>query len=1340
VSQQQQQQQDDDENDDDDWFDATYIEASHSIVCMNHKGTIVSVDAVTGTCDLVGEFENGIAAGAWSPDREILVILTAVHLPNSSSSSVLLSMNANFDVLAEISIQDIAENTFISMCWTDSGQLAINSVDRTDSKRKIRIYSTTTAAASDGLLMQSIGRTEDGSGTLAPHIAPTPMAWAGTGRCSHLLASIAQSSRNNKITVAFFEPNGLRHKEFSLRQEKEESMDNEISIPPQVIGLTWNLEADLLAVTILQPTNNGCSNCKVQLWHRSNYHWYMKKEFRWNTIISCVKFHDRDPYRLYVLLQNNHDDYNNNLRWIEYKLRWDSSSIDGESMVHVTDGRLWNCTHFEMAIVPPPMYAHTLTMSAPVSEVAFGIAGDPEYKRGVALLSNGDLVVSKVKNISNSFPTIVRAANWKESFEFEPATFRGLIVTQIRTNKFHLIAITSTWEQPEVDFLVEIAISWSEDEGPSAEAIIMGSHKLEGRCLAITEWQDSPGEALLQLEDGTLLEYVRESENNHLNSSECTIGTIVPSPGEALFEPCPWIAGMKHVSELDKISHSHHPRLIIGMSARGRLYCHDILLADSISSFLLSPGNQFLCYATAGTSCVLRFLSLIDLYNFDPLLGLDENHVLQGYEPRNVERGSRIVAVLSRKPVVVLQMPRGNLETIHPMALVLRHVMLATQQGKYKEAFEMMRRQKVDLNLMVDMDPWRFLEVGLDAFLEQITNIDHLNLFISCLQNANSCAGRYVVPHWIEQKNKNDHGPFDSSTKVNQICSRLRSIMVDAEHEGMTKAGRPVNEGHYILPILSTFAKENPPQLQNALALIKDNALRKHAPSKKQPLFSEYAQHAIQYLAFLAEYELLFDAALSSYDYDMARAVARNSQLDPKKYLPLLKHFKELPTYFGRYEVDIHLKKYDSALRNLSKSRALKETNLAEGRIIGNDFESCMKLIEDHNMYKLGLELFGDKEQRRSIMLKLGDHLLQTKEHKMALCVFTSMEPVDIAKCARAAREAKDWLAYFSLLSKNDTSTDIPFLAREFAEDLVAAAEGDVRQRDVLINASRVLLDYAEDVSACIDLLIKASAWSEGQRVARLHSRDDLSEKILDAAVNYSLSAVDDFADRGDSYTETSKRYAEVLLIRRAAIEAGEGDTNDHADIGSLFSAASNTSNLSMRSSTSAGSAASISSFISVKSSSTFSLVGGNDSLRHKSRFNKIGADHKVKTKKKKTKGRKLRPGSEEELQNLVQTLQRNCVDEKYALLIGDTITFLVHNGKLDVARSLYDAYSALCQCFVHCREERAEILRKADENSSFMAREGYHAKASHSVESMVNSIECAPLPSMLQDFFALLP
>ena len=41
---------------------------------------------------------------------------------------------------------------------------------------------------------------------------------------------------------------------------------------------------------------------------------------------------------------------------------------------------------------------------------------------------------------------------------------------------------------------------------------------------------------------------------------------------------------------------------------------------------------------------------------------------------RRVERGSRMVCVVPDDTKLVLQMPRGNLETVHPRALVLSSV------------------------------------------------------------------------------------------------------------------------------------------------------------------------------------------------------------------------------------------------------------------------------------------------------------------------------------------------------------------------------------------------------------------------------------------------------------------------------------------------------------------------------------------------------------------------------------------------------------------------------------------------------------------------------------------
>ena len=53
----------------------------------------------------------------------------------------------------------------------------------------------------------------------------------------------------------------------------------------------------------------------------------------------------------------------------------------------------------------------------------------------------------------------------------------------------------------------------------------------------------------------------------------------------------------------------------------------------------------------------------------------------------------------------------------------------------YLEAFEMMKKQRINLNLLCDHQPQEFL-VGCDAFVRQISLIDvaNLNLFLGELQ------------------------------------------------------------------------------------------------------------------------------------------------------------------------------------------------------------------------------------------------------------------------------------------------------------------------------------------------------------------------------------------------------------------------------------------------------------------------------------------------------------------------------------------------------------------------------------------------------------------------------
>lgn len=87
-----------------------------------------------------------------------------------------------------------------------------------------------------------------------------------------------------------------------------------------------------------------------------------------------------------------------------------------------------------------------------------------------------------------------------------------------------------------------------------------------------------------------------------------------------------------------------------------------------------------------------------------PVLSSSEPHP-QDETVRRLERGSKIVTVVPHDSKVVLQMPRGNLETIHPRALVLSMVRRDLDALEFKSAFVTMRKHRINLNLIHDHNP-----------------------------------------------------------------------------------------------------------------------------------------------------------------------------------------------------------------------------------------------------------------------------------------------------------------------------------------------------------------------------------------------------------------------------------------------------------------------------------------------------------------------------------------------------------------------------------------------------------------------------------------------------------
>lgn len=1300
------------------WFSVNFVDPD--LVCLSSSGAIVSVEPETGRGELVGEFDNGLDAGAWSPDGEVLALVTRAWQDEGETvlKSTLLAMNAQWEVLAEVDLENhlssqTNDDDFdVSIGWRPDGSLfAVSSVDAADSQRRIRMFTR------DSLALHAIGRAEDGSGKLVPNLQSTPIAWASPG-CSQTLAAVQRKGKKTTLVV-FFEPNGLRHREIVLR-------DDPASI---VTGLDWNVESDLLAVAL------RCASCdKVQLWHRSNYHWYLKREFLFDDKVAKVQFHAENPCILNVLFSSRVD-------WREYRVRWDWSTVytdaeEGSTIAFAVDGQALKSTPLHKALVPPPMYAAELALDANVSEVVFARKSASSFI-AIAVLSDGRMAViggrggGPSKTVARyDVPICVATVEWA-TVGVDPRCLRNFVLIDEAPNAVRLVAVLPAFRGELGERLVEISLSMDGEHG-SAHATITKTTALEGTVLTMVPWLDSDNGLLIQLDDGSLLEYNDEA--------------VADSYAEALMEPCPWMAALADARKYDDDSHPQRRRLVVGLSSRSRLYCHDLLIADSASSFVLSVAQGYLCYVSADSRCQLFFLPLVELHNFDPLMGSDENQVRQGQDPRHVERGSRLVAVMPTQPTAVLQLPRGNLEGVYPRALVLKFAVDKIQLQEYRAALEMMRRQKLDLNLIIDLDPVTFLdEARARLFIEQIANIDHLNLFISSLQNYDCTASRFRTPPWWKPVPSSANGAwFDFGVKINVVCKVLRTLMLEAQNKGAVKSD------HFLLPILSTFAKEVPPNLEDALRLIRADALSKQPSSSKKPLlFTDHAQSAIQYLAFLADYELLFHTALGMYDFDVARAVARNSQMDPKVYLPLLKRYRELPLYFSRYEVDLRLERFESALRNLHRSAVAGET--AVGEVSGNHFTACLELIQRHSLYKVGLELFALEHEQAAIMQALGEHLLAEKRPSAALSVFLAFEPVDFEHSKEAARACRDWRAFFDLLeqeseeegeSNEAASSKRNLLAHEMANDLIADSSGHFDRRRILADAARLLLDYGSDVTAAVDALIQAELWSEGRRIAKQYGRDDLIRRCLESASAYALTVMSDLEERGENFCKTNDRYAEVVKIRKAVmISEGHVQEDDHDEQGSLFSVASDMSNLSKAST---GSTSTVSSVISARSVSSFCLSGADAKNKHRSKYNQIGAHSKGAKKKKKGKGRtKALPGSELELQGLVQTLRSSCVDENYKLSIGETVRFLVRCRRLDLARELYDAYSRLQSTINDSQSMRiANYAKEILDEKKRLAKEGGSGERQpvHDVEKEVDSLRCEPLSEELSDVFSLLP
>ncbi|KAL6413952.1 hypothetical protein AUP68_03484 [Ilyonectria robusta] len=666
-----------------------YLSGSATTCLVLEGGDIITVQEDEFSNDgahieIVGSIDDGIAAARWSPDEELLAVVT--------KANSLIFMGASFDPVAEVPMtaEDLKASKHVSVGWGkretqfqgrgakalrdptipekvdqglpspyedaavaiswrgDGAYVAINAVEQ-GARRIIRVYSR------EGEL-DSASEPVDGF--------ESSLSWRPSG---NLMAGIQRFS--DRVDVVFFERNGLRHGQFTLRSPTGPVTSHER------IRLEWNSDSTVLAVIYKD---------MVQLWTTGNYHWYLKQEIPTDLDSSCLSWHPEKALRFAAASSNGvlvaeH---------IFYTARGSCRPPFDNGAVAVIDGDSVKLTPFRTANVPPPMSLFEITAASAVVDVAFG------YQNTIfaVLHRNGvDVYEWPMKNGRSIKPQLLRQI-LSEPTDV-PAYRIPLKITCTSNNKFHCFNYLNYQDKDSLE------LSAPAESINDEHLTIFNTYQPLGATS--TYQDDSTLEAYGQDSSGKLYR-IGQSENDIIHIQFQT--------------QLPWFEITKVDDEL----------VAFGLSRNGHMYANSRLLAKNCTSFIVTPTH-------------LVFTTNNHLVKFVHLSADVEELEVPADDPekdercRSVERGSRLVTAVPTNMSLVFQMPRGNLETIFPRAMVLAGIRDLVDEKNYARAFSYCRSQRVDMNILYDHQPDQFLaSVGL--FLDQIPDVTYIDLFLSSLK------------------------------------------------------------------------------------------------------------------------------------------------------------------------------------------------------------------------------------------------------------------------------------------------------------------------------------------------------------------------------------------------------------------------------------------------------------------------------------------------------------------------------------------------------------------------------------------------------------------------------
>ncbi|KAL9261046.1 Elongator complex protein 1-like protein [Drosera capensis] len=1103
-----------------------YLMEKESLLIGTSKGLLLLYSVDNNSTEIVGRVEGGVKCISPSPDGDLLAVTTAF--------GQLLVITQDWDVLYETEFED----------HTDVDQFQDQTVNSDISTRRTG-YSPKSPISwrGDGKYLATLSKVQDSSllqikvwerDSSALHsasdprsLSPAVLDWMPSG--AKIATVYERKEETSCPLIAFFERNGLERSTFSINEPSDAKVE----------VLKWNSTSDLLAGTV-RCEKYDC----VKIWYFSNNHWYLKHEIRYSRQDGARLMWDPiKPLKLICWTLGGQVSV--------YDFIW-VTAVMANSVALVVDDFHILVTPLSLTLTPPPMFSFSLNFSCPVREIAFL----PGKSRNLlaAFLSNGCLCIAELPSVDD----------WddleEKDFEVEASTFKieyqsllhlEWLDSHTLLGASHLglnhKAISSHSAPKKGDLgssLVEIETVCSEDNAPGS-VTCSGWHAeatnqilLEGSVINIARDPVKRRLAYIEFDSGTIIEYIPGMRTIGADGT-----SSIRKHSVNFSSPCPWMI-MACVDD-----GGVRKPLLTGLDEHGRLHVDGRILCNNCGCFSLysNSSDEVATHLILATKQDLLYIvDMVDVVDgeaeskYDSFLHVaKKKREEQSSKFINLwERSAKVVGVLhGDEAAVILQTTRGNLECIYPRKLVLACIVNALVQGRFRDAFLMVRRHRIEFNFMVDYCGWKAFLPFSSEFVRQVKNLSHVTEFVCAIKKENTSEKLYTnyISFSSSKEVKDAHEEDQSDLKVTSVLSAIRKALEEELPEN------PARE----FCILTTYARSDPPALEEALKRIKITREMELSGSNDSRCKSyPSAEEALKHLLWLSDPDAVFEAALGLYDLNLAAIVALNAQKDPKEFLPFLQELENLPTVFMQYKIDLHLHRYDKALEHIVSA--------------GDAYHSeCVTLLKHHpQLFPLGLKLVIDPLKRKEVNEAWGDYLFEQKCFEDAATAFLCCS--NLEKALKAYRSGGGWsgvLTVAGLLKLG--KAEVLQLAHELAEELQELGRPG--------EAAKVVLEYCEDINYAITLFIRAREWEEALRVAFMYRNDDSVAEVRRASSECAVVLANEFQEGLEKIGKYTARYLAVRqrrLLLAAKLQSEERGVDD-IDYDTVSEASSNFSGMS---------------------------------------------------------------------------------------------------------------------------------------------------------------------------------